>query len=74
MYKQVLILATGYRVQDFFMPLKLYGVNSEDILETWKTFGPSHYLGIVSNSLPKDPIQHMDIIALYLVLSVKHIG
>lgn len=48
----MLILATGYRVQDYFSPLKLYGLNSEDILETWKTGSPSHYLGIMSSSTP----------------------
>lgn len=51
-FQKVLILCTGYRIQEFFAPMKTYGVGSQDVLQSWLQDGPSHYLGIVSASCP----------------------
>ncbi|CAL8112523.1 unnamed protein product [Orchesella dallaii] len=48
----VLILATGFKTQDFFAPLKIFGEGSEDLFQKWKKEGPSIYLGILSHSAP----------------------
>lgn len=49
---QILILATGFRVHDYFAPMEIIGRNEENILQSWKENGPSGYLGITSNSTP----------------------
>jgi cation diffusion facilitator CzcD-associated flavoprotein CzcO len=51
-FVQVLILATGYRVQDFWSPLIVIGRNSKDLFETMKAKKYAHYLGIVVSEAP----------------------
>jgi len=48
----VLILATGFRVHDYFGPLEIYGKNSENILAKWKSTTPKAYYGIVTSKTP----------------------
>jgi len=50
----VLILATGYRVQDLWSPLVVRGRSKSDIdvITVIKARGVSHYLGIVNSELP----------------------
>lgn len=48
----VLILATGFKVQDFFAPLEIKGTRGADLLQKWKKSGPSAYGGIACNELP----------------------
>jgi len=48
----VLILATGFLVQDFFAPLQVTGTNSTNILQKWKESEPRLYYGIVSSETP----------------------
>lgn len=49
---QVLILATGFRVHEYFGPMEIVGRKGENILRKWKVDGPSIYLGIVSEKMP----------------------
>lgn len=49
---QVLILATGFRVQDFFAPMQITGKGSTNVLEKWKETQPRMYYGIVSSETP----------------------
>ncbi|KAG4073235.1 hypothetical protein HA402_008581 [Bradysia odoriphaga] len=48
----VLILATGFLVQDFFAPLQIIGKDSANILQKWKQSQPRLYYGIVSSEMP----------------------
>ncbi|ODM93451.1 Baeyer-Villiger monooxygenase [Orchesella cincta] len=48
----VLILATGFRVQDFFAPLNITSKGGEDLLKKWKKEGPCAYMGIACHSTP----------------------
>jgi len=48
----VLVLATGFKVQDFFAPLEIVGADGVDLLQQWKEEGPSTYHGIVSHNMP----------------------
>lgn len=48
----MLILATGFRVHDYFAPMEIFGLKSEDILKKWKAEGPSGYLGTTSSCMP----------------------
>jgi len=60
----VLVLATGYKVQDFFSPLQITGRKGENILKTWVTTTPRNYMGIVSNSMPN----HFMLLGPYSIL------
>ncbi|ORX90048.1 flavin-binding monooxygenase-like protein [Basidiobolus meristosporus CBS 931.73] len=46
-----MILATGFRVQDFLAPLKVYGKGGNEISEVWQS-EPKSYLGIMSTGFP----------------------
>ncbi|CAL8069130.1 unnamed protein product [Orchesella dallaii] len=48
----VLILATGFKVQDFFAPLNITSKGGEDLLKKWKKEGPCAYMGIACHSTP----------------------
>ncbi|CAL8099150.1 unnamed protein product [Orchesella dallaii] len=48
----VLILATGFRIHEYFGPMEIVGRKGENILRKWKVDGPSIYLGIVSHLMP----------------------
>jgi cation diffusion facilitator CzcD-associated flavoprotein CzcO len=48
----VLILATGYRVHDYFGPMQIYDKNGDDVLKSWKSTVPMTYYGIVSSGAP----------------------
>jgi cation diffusion facilitator CzcD-associated flavoprotein CzcO len=48
-----LVLATGFRTQDFLYPIKIYGLGGRSIEDIWKEAGgPQAYLGVTINSLP----------------------
>jgi len=47
-----LILATGFKVADYFAPMEIYDKNGRNELEKWKEDGPNLYLGIANNDLP----------------------
>ena len=49
MFCQVLILATGFRVQDYFSPLRVIGHKNVDLMEQWRSEGPRSYYGIISS-------------------------
>jgi len=49
---QVLILATGFKVQEYFAPMSIIGKNGEDLLELWIKQRPKGYLGLVTTSSP----------------------
>lgn len=49
---EVLILATGFKVQEFFQPLQIIGKGGLNILQTWKDDKPITYGGMCSNSMP----------------------
>jgi hypothetical protein len=49
---KVLILATGFKVQDFFAPVQITGLDGVDIMDLWKKEGPSAFQGIISHPLP----------------------
>ncbi len=49
---QVLILATGFLVQDFFAPMEITGKDSVNILQKWKQSEPRLYYGVVSSQTP----------------------
>lgn len=48
----VLILATGFKVQEFFAPLEIKAKGGVDLLQKWKQTGPCAYAGITCNVLP----------------------
>lgn len=48
----MLILATGFRVQDFFAPMEVSGKKSVDVLKKWKQSEPKMFYGIVSSETP----------------------
>ncbi|XP_037034951.1 FAD-binding monooxygenase ktnD-like [Bradysia coprophila] len=49
----VLILATGFRAQEYFAPIELIGANSVDILKKWlDNEPPKVYYGIVDRQVP----------------------
>jgi len=48
----VLILATGFKFQDFFDPMKIVGKDSTDLIAAWKQDRPESYLGILSSITP----------------------
>jgi hypothetical protein len=51
-FLQVLILATGFKYQDYFDPMKIVGKDSMELVSTWKQGRPSSYLGILSSTAP----------------------
>ncbi|OXA64691.1 Baeyer-Villiger monooxygenase [Folsomia candida] len=48
----VLILATGFNVQDFFFPLEIKVKNGVDLMQLWKKEGPAAYKGICCSAAP----------------------
>ncbi|KAK9709856.1 hypothetical protein K7432_008753 [Basidiobolus ranarum] len=46
-----IILATGFKVQDFLSPMKVYGKGGHEISDIWNTT-PKSYLGILSPGFP----------------------
>ncbi|OXA47564.1 baeyer-Villiger monooxygenase [Folsomia candida] len=48
----VLILATGFKVQEFFSPLEIRVKGGMDLMELWREKGPSAYMGICSSVAP----------------------
>jgi len=48
----VLILATGFKVQDFFSPLDITVKNGVNLMDLWKKSGPEAYMGMVSSVAP----------------------
>jgi len=48
----VLILATGFRVHDYFAPMQVYGKDGVDIRKEWTDKWPESYYGIVYSNLP----------------------
>lgn len=49
---QVLILATGFKVHDYFSPMQVYGKGGEDILRSWIDKEPRSFYGIALSSTP----------------------
>lgn len=49
---QVLILATGFKVHEYFSPLQIIGQRGENILQLWIDKEPRSYYGIVFSSTP----------------------
>lgn len=49
---KVLILATGFNVQDFFFPLEIKVKNGVDLMQLWKKEGPAAYKGICCSAAP----------------------
>jgi len=47
---QVLILATGFKVQEFFGPIKVVGGGGFDIMQSWKESRPTNYYGVCTTS------------------------
>ena len=48
----VLILATGFQVQNFFDPMKIIGKEGIDVLASWKKDAPVSYYGICTSLAP----------------------
>ncbi|ODM93447.1 Baeyer-Villiger monooxygenase [Orchesella cincta] len=48
----VLILATGFDIHEYFGPMEIVGRKGENILRKWKVDKPSIYLGIASHLMP----------------------
>jgi len=48
----VLVLATGYRITDYFAPMDIIDKNGEHVLKKWKKDAPSLFMGIASHALP----------------------
>jgi len=48
----VLILATGFKVQDFFDPMQIKGKDDIDVMQAWKKEGPQTYFGICTSIAP----------------------
>jgi cation diffusion facilitator CzcD-associated flavoprotein CzcO len=49
---QVLILATGFKLQEYFAPMQILGKDGQDVLQKWKEDRPMHYNSIVSSDMP----------------------
>lgn len=49
---QVLILATGYKIQEYFSPMKIFGKGGENVLQTWMEKHPRSYYGITYSPAP----------------------
>lgn len=49
---QVLLLCTGYKVQDYFAPIQVIGTNGTDILKLWKDGWPETFYGLTCNATP----------------------
>lgn len=47
-----MIIATGFKVHDYFSPLQLFGKCGEDILQSWIDKEPRSYYGIAFSSTP----------------------
>lgn len=48
----IIILATGFKVQDLFAPLKITTRGGIDLFQKWKKCQPCAYAGIICNDLP----------------------
>lgn len=48
----ILILATGFKIQDYFAPMKIRAKDDLDMLQQWKKCGPSAYGGIMCHHFP----------------------
>lgn len=48
----VLILCTGFKVQDFFAPIQIIGTNGVDLIEEWRSAGPRTYYGLTCHAAP----------------------
>ena len=51
-YFQVILLATGFKVQEYFAPMKIIARNGFDVLADWTATNPKHYLGIMTAQVP----------------------
>jgi hypothetical protein len=49
---QALVLATGFRITDYFSPLEIIDKNGDNVLTSWKKDTPSLFMGIASHNLP----------------------
>lgn len=47
-----MILATGFRVHDYFSPMQIIGKNNENILKTWIEKEPRSFYGIAFSATP----------------------
>lgn len=48
----VIVLAIGFEMNEFFFPMKYIGRNGVEIHEAWKKDGPRSYLGVAHLSQP----------------------
>lgn len=52
LHGQVVILATGFKVQDFFSPVKLTGLGGFDVMHQWIHEYPKTHYGITAHRVP----------------------
>jgi cation diffusion facilitator CzcD-associated flavoprotein CzcO len=50
----VIILATGFKVQDFFAPMTIVGKDNLDVMRRWQDDFPKTYYGICSHGMPNN--------------------
>jgi cation diffusion facilitator CzcD-associated flavoprotein CzcO len=50
----VIVLATGFKVHDYFAPMRIFGRNGLDVFEMWKREHPKGYYGICANNIPNN--------------------
>ncbi|MCB9756707.1 MAG: NAD(P)/FAD-dependent oxidoreductase [Myxococcales bacterium] len=48
----VLVLATGYRTEDYLWPMEVHGLNGIQLSEAWSVDGPRAFLGIMVPNFP----------------------
>ncbi|KAG4072847.1 hypothetical protein HA402_002590 [Bradysia odoriphaga] len=48
----VLILATGFKVHEYFSPMRIFGKDGQSVLQTWVDKEPRSYYGIVFSYMP----------------------
>lgn len=54
----MLIVATGFKVHEYFGPMEIIGRNGLNVLNKWKLDGPSNYLNILSHHMPNLAFLH----------------
>jgi cation diffusion facilitator CzcD-associated flavoprotein CzcO len=50
----IIVLATGFKVHDYFAPMKIIARNGLDLLELWLKESPKGYYGICANKVPNN--------------------
>lgn len=50
----VIVLATGFRVHDYFAPMRIIGRDGLDVLEMWRKESPKGYYGMCAHQIPNN--------------------